>query len=303
MLNSGEIVNKTSAATEFGVNERTIQRDIDDIRAFFFDNTLGIGHGKIIIFDRVKKGYRIVDTDESLLTNSEILAVCKILLESRSLVKSEMMPIIDKLLDRCVPRENKKIVQKLIENEKFHYIEPKHGKKFVNLLWDLGEAIREGRYIEISYERLKDKATVKRKLKPVGIMVSEFYFYLTAFIDDIDKAEHFDNPDDLFPTIYRIDRIKDLKITDEKFYIPYANKFSEGEFRKRIQFMYGGKLQKTKFKYSGLSIESVLDRLPTAKIINEENGIYTIEAETFGNGIEMWLRSQGDSIKSVRKYE
>lgn len=297
MLNSGEIVNKTSAATEFGVNERTIQRDIDDIRAFFFDNTLGIGHGKIIIFDRVKKGYRIVDTDESLLTNSEILAVCKILLESRSLVKSEMMPIIDKLLDRCVPRENKKIVQKLIENEKFHYIEPKHGKKFVNLLWDLGEAIREGRYIEISYERLKDKATVKRKLKPVGIMVSEFYFYLTAFIDDIDKAEHFDNPDDLFPTIYRIDRIKDLKITDEKFYIPYANKFSEGEFRKRIQFMYGGKLQKTKFKYSGLSIESVLDRLPTAKIINEENGIYTIEAETFGNGIEMWLRSQGDRVK------
>lgn len=296
MLNSGEIVNKTSAATEFGVNERTIQRDIDDIRAFFFDNTLGIGHGKTIIFDRVKKGYRIVDTDESLLTNSEILAVCKILLESRSLVKSEMIPIIDKLLDRCVPRENKKIVQKLIENEKFHYIEPKHGKKFVNLLWDLGEAIRENRYIEISYERLKDKATVKRKLKPVGIMVSEFYFYLTAFIDDIDKAEHFDNPNDLFPTIYRIDRIKGMKITDEKFYIPYADKFEEGEFRKRIQFMYGGKLQKTKFKYSGLSIESVLDRLPTAKIINEENGIYTIEAETFGKGIEMWLRSQGDYI-------
>ncbi len=297
MLNSGEIVNKSSVAIEFGVNERTIQRDIDDIRAFFFNNTLGIGHGKTIIFDRAQKGYRIIDTNESLLINSEILAVCKILLESRSLVKEEMLPIIDKLLNRCVPRENKKIVQQLIENEKFHYIEPKHGKKFVNLLWDIGEAIRENRYIEISYERLKDKATVKRKLKPVGIMVSEFYFYLTAFIDEIDKTEHFDNPDDLFPTIYRIDRIKDITIADEKFFIPYAEKFEEGEFRKRIQFMYGGKLQKNKFKYCGLSIESVLDRLPTAKIISEENGVYTIEAETFGNGIEMWLRSQGDSVK------
>lgn len=300
MLNSGEIVNKSEVAVEFGVNERTIQRDIDDIRAFFFDNTLGIGHGKTIIFDRTQKGYRIIDKNKSLLTNSEILAVCKILLESRSLVKEEMLPIIDKLLDRCVPKENKKIVQKLIENEKFHYIEPKHGKKFVNLLWDIGEAIRENRYIEISYERLKDKATVKRKLKPVGIMVSEFYFYLTAFISDIDKSEHFDNPDDLFPTIYRIDRIIDIKTTDEKFFIPYAEKFEEGEFRKRIQFMYGGKLQKTKFKYCGLSIESVLDRLPTAKIISEENGVYTIEAETFGNGIEMWLRSQGDFLKMIK---
>ena len=302
MLNSGQIVNKTETANEFGVNDRTIQRDIDDIRAFFADNTLGIGCGKIIVFDRAKKGYRLEDDNNSLFTNSEILAVCKILLESRSLVKDEMLPIIDKLLDRCVPKENKKIVKALIENEKFHYIEPQHGKSFIHILWDLGEAIRENKYIQVSYERLKDKGTVHRKLKPVGIMVSEYYFYLTAFIDDIDKTEHFDNPDDLFPTIYRIDRIKELKITDEKFYVPYADKFSEGEFRKRIQFMFGGKLQKIKFQYSGLSVESVLDRLPTAKIIKEENGVYTIEAETFGNGIEMWLKSQGDNIRIEENY-
>lgn len=39
-------------------------------------------------------------------------------------------------------------------------------------------------------------------------MFSEFYFYLTAFIEGIDKKTEFDNPDDLFPTIYRIDRIR-----------------------------------------------------------------------------------------------
>ena len=37
--------------------------------------------------------------------------------------------------------------------------------------------------------------------------------------------------------------------------------------------MYGGKLRKVKFKYSGLSIENVLDKLPTAKILNEKDGI------------------------------
>lgn len=67
--------------------------------------------------------------------------------------------------------------------------------------------------------------------------------------------------DDAFPTIYRIDRIAGYKVLDEHFKIPYSDRFEEGEFRKRVQFMYGGKLQKIKFRYKGGSIEAVLDRL------------------------------------------
>lgn len=57
--------------------------------------------------------------------------------------------------------------------------------------------------------------------------------------------------------------------------------------------MYGGKLERVKFKYSGPSIEAVLDRLPTAKILEEDDEGWIVEAEVFGKGIEMWLRSQG----------
>lgn len=301
MLNTGEVIKKPDIATEFGVTERTIQRDIDDIRAFYFDNTLDIGCGKTIVFDRKKQGYCLIDPQKEMLTNSEILAVCKILLESRSLVKSEMMPIIEKLLQRCVPENNKKAVKDLIGNEMFHYVEPRHGKSFVDMLWDIGLAIRENRFLKLSYTRSTDKKKVVRKLKPVGIMVSEFYFYLTAFIDDIDKKEHFDNPDDLFPTIYRIDRIENVELLDDKFTIPYSNRFEEGEFRKRIQFMYGGKLQKVKFTYSGYDINAVLDRLPTAQILSkDENGVYTISAEVFGEGINMWFKSQEKYIKNCK---
>ena len=63
--------------------------------------------------------------------------------------------------------------------------------------------------------------------------------------------------------------------------------------------MYGGKLQKVKFKYSGLDIDAVLDRLPTARILDEEDGVYTVSAEVFGKGIDMWLRSQGENIKMM----
>lgn len=137
---------------------------------------------------------------------------------------------------------------------------------------------------------------MQRTLEPVGLMFSEFYFYVVGFLRNINKQEAFENPDDLFPTIYRVDRIQSLKRTGEHFSVPYKNRFEEGEFRKRVQFMYGGKLQKIRFQYTGPSIEAVLDRLPTAKIMERTDDGWIIEAEVFGKGIEMWLRSQGEKI-------
>ena len=149
----------------------------------------------------------------------------------------------------------------------------------------------------MEYLRTKDKAVVKRKVRPVAIMFSEYYFYLTAFIDDKEVWKNFDVLNDSFPTIYRMDRIKGLQVLGERFHIPYSSRFEEGEFRKRIQFMYGGKLQKIKFKYSGNDIDAVLDRISTARILKEEEGIYTVSAEVFGKGIDMWLRSQGEMVE------
>ena len=60
--------------------------------------------------------------------------------------------------------------------------------------------------------------------------------------------------------------------------------------------MYGGELQKVRFKFTGISLELGPEQFPTARILSEENGIYLIEAVAFGKGIDMWVRSQGDSI-------
>ena len=63
--------------------------------------------------------------------------------------------------------------------------------------------------------------------------------------------------------------------------------------------MFGGKLQTVRFKYTGPSIEAVLDRLPTAEVVGEQDGEYEIRAEVFGKGIDMWLRSQGEYIEKT----
>ncbi len=298
-LMNGYVVNKVEEAQNYGVNERSIQRDIEDIRRFMDRNSIDSGILNTVIYDRLKKGYRLEQIYGEKLRNSEILAICKILLDSRAFTKKEMKSMLSRLIDCCIPEVNRKDVNELIQNEEYHYIEPQHKSEFIDKMWDIGKAIRENCYVEISYQRTKDKSIVKRKIKPVSLMFSEYYFYLTAFIDDEEVKADFDVLNDAYPTIYRIDRIKKYKILNERFHIPYADRFEEGEFRKRIQFMYGGKLQKVRFTYSGNSVEAVLDRLPTAKIESEQNGIYTISAEVFGTGIEMWLRSQGDIVANI----
>jgi predicted DNA-binding transcriptional regulator YafY len=299
-LMSGGVVQKAEEARRYEVNDRTIQRDIDDIRNFLESDAENTGIINSVIYDRMEKGYRLEQIYQLKLTNGEVLAICKILLDSRSLRKDEMSTILDKLISCCVPENNQKLVKDLIANEKFHYVEPRHRTKFLDTMWDIGQAIRNCHYIEIDYRRTKDKAIVKRKLKPVAIMFSEYYFYLTAFIDDENVRQDFDVINDAFPTIYRIDRIKGLKVLEESFHIPYSSRFEEGEFRKRVQFMYGGKLQKVKFKYFGNDIDAILDRLPTAEILDEENGVYTVSAEVFGKGIDMWLRSQGENVSIIQ---
>ena len=110
-----------------------------------------------------------------------------------------------------------------------------------------------------------------------------------------DKSD-FDNPDDLLPTIYRIDRIRSVKVLNEHFRVLYAKRFEEGEFRKRVQFMYGGRLEHNRFRYTGPSLEAVLDRLPTAQVLSEDAGGWLISAEVLGKGIDMWLKSQGEYV-------
>jgi predicted DNA-binding transcriptional regulator YafY len=293
-LSEGEVLIKSEEASRFDVNEKSIQRDLEDIRSYFANDPES---NRELIYDRSKKGYVLVQNQKKTLTNSEILTVCKILLESRSMVKDEMYPIIDKLLQCCVPYGNYKKVADLIGNEKFHYIEPHHGKQFVEAMWDISSAVYEHRLMRIRYQKLKEPDKVMRMIQPVGIMFSEYYFYLCAYISISEETP--DVPKRPFPTIYRIDRIAEYEVLEEHFHVPYADRFQEGEFRKRIQFMFGGELRTIKFLYKGLSIEAVLDRFPTGEVIKHDDKGWLIKAEVYGDGVDIWLRGQGDLIELV----
>ena len=60
---------------------------------------------------------------------------------------------------------------------------------------------------------------------------------------------------------------------------------------------------KVQFNYRGGNTEAILNRLPTARILSEVDGVQLIEAEVYGKGILMWLLSQGDMIEVIKPKE
>ncbi len=288
LLSRGKVLNKYELATRYNISEKTIQRDIDELRRYF-DNQYLIDSDVRIEYNRKENGYKLLKLQREWLSKEEVLALCKIVLESRAFCKEELDILIEKLLRQALPGQ-RKAISELINEEHFHYVPLKHNMPLVDRIWELANFILKKEKIEISYIR-QDGLKKSHLVLPVSIIFSEFYFYLIAYIDRQNRD---------YPIVFRIDRIEEIIRKRERFKIPYRDRFSDGEFKKRVQFMYPGKLKKVKFIYSGESVEAVLDRLPTAEIEDKLDKGYLIEAEVYGKGIDMWLRSQGSMVQIVK---
>jgi predicted DNA-binding transcriptional regulator YafY len=278
-LSRGDSIVKANALTEFGVPDKTFQRDIDSLRLYYAEHS-----GGDLVYDRKSNRYYLTSQPDKL-TKREVFAVCKVLIESRAFNKAEFNAIIAKLLQQCEAAEGK-AVKSLIANEQLNYLPLQHGKPLVDKLWELAGYVTEQCVIKFYYRRL-DGTIRNHEVKPAGIMFSEFYFYLIGYMADGSKP---------FPTVFRVDRMSSVERQGERFSVAHTERFSEAEFRKRVQFMYGGELRTVRFRYRG-NLEAVLDRLPTARIEQQTDDDATIRAESFGIGIDMWLRSQGDKVE------
>ncbi|WP_147054456.1 helix-turn-helix transcriptional regulator [Sporosarcina luteola] len=288
-LKQGQTLCKKDEAATYQVSEKTIQRDIDGIRHFLETSKTN----QYLEYVRRSNVYKLEADSQDFLQSEEILAMTKILIESRAFPKEDMEQLLLKLID-LAPTEDKVLIRKLLLNEQHLYVDLQHKKSLFYIIWDLAKAVHLKRSVKMEYTKELAMEVGVRTIQPVGLIFSDYYFYLLAYSsnDDLD-----------LPKIYRIDRITNYKVLDEQFKIPYRDRFQEGEFRKRIQFMHAGELMTIQFRYKGPSPQAVLDRLPTARVVKEESGSLIYEAEVFGRGVKMWLFSQGESVEVLKPLE
>lgn len=286
----GEDISIQKLSAEYGVSTKSISRDISDLKTFFAEHRELVGNSELEYSyqDRV---YRLC-LDE-FLSSKELFSLAEVFLGARAYSKIELLNLIDKLKRLTTPNERKRL-DKLIKKEVLHYHEVHHDCDSVqDNLWQLINCINNRREITLYYHKAS-REYVERRVRPLSVFFSEYYFYLIAFIAD---------RDDDVPIYYRIDRISKIVEHRTHFEISIGQEFDEGLFKERNQFVFPGELRTIQFEFTGPSVQAILDRLPTAKTIGKSGGTYTIEATVYGQGIKMYLLSQGSWVKVLSPPE
>lgn len=284
----GESISVKKIAEEYGVSTKSISKNINDLQNFLSEHR-ELMQNATLEYSYKEKSY-ILHNDE-FLKNSELFAMVKILIGSRALSKDELLTLIAKLKKFTTIIDREKL-ENLIRKELYHYHEVKSDcQSVIDNLWKIVSAIENKKVITITYYKM-NRHEVKRKIKPVAVMFSEYYFYLIAYRNDESGYK---------PVYYRIDRITSITENREKFIIDREHDFNEGDLREKNQFMFPGENIRICFEFSGLSLQAILDRLPTAKVVEKkDNGVSVIEAEVNnGRGILMYLLSQGAWVKVI----
>lgn len=283
----GEDISVQKLADEYGVSTKSVSRSIGDLKAFLADNRELVGNTELE-YSHKDKCYRLF-MDE-FLSSKELFALVEVMIGARAFSREELLILVDKL-KRFTTGEDKTKLAELIRKELYHYPEVKHDCESVqDRLWQIVNCITEKKEISIEYYRM-DRKWVTHRLRPASVMFTDYYFYLIAFMSE-GKTDK--------PYYFRLDRIKNVTEHRKKFETNDIPGFDEGELRKRSLFMWPGELRTIRFEFSGPSVQAVLDKLPTAKIIERlGNNKYLIEAEVYGDGIKMWLLSQGSWVKVV----
>lgn len=284
-LLNGEAIDKHQWMNKLEMNERTFERDIETIREFL-DNYLAPYQRKSLEYDYKSKKYKLDRPLELKFQGRQALSLVKILLESRAFCDKEMKDLIQVVLNQ-VDEKDQRLIKKLIQNELYHFVSLQHNKQLFDILWDFSLAIESSKNVQLEYRKANGEI-VNRLVNPIGIMFSEFYFYVLCDFPKKSSARGIS---------YRLDRIESYEVLTEVFNRPYTERFEEGEFRKRIHSMYQGNLIDFSFEFKGHSIEAVLDRFPLARIKEKNEGAYIVEAIAYEEGLIMWILSQGDWVK------
>lgn len=286
----GEDLSVQRLADEYEVSTKSISRSINELKAFLADHRELVGNTELV-YSHQDKCYQLC-MDE-FLTNKELFALVEIMIGARAFSKMELLTLTNKL-KKFTTTEDRPKLNELIRKELYHYSEVKHDCESVqDTLWQLINCISEKREISIEYYRM-DRAYVTHRLRPASVMFTDYYFYLIAFKTDKDTEK---------PLYFRVDRIKHITEHRKKFTPDEAPCFDEGLLRQRSLFMWPGELRTIRFEFTGPSVQAVLDKLPTAKIIDRNGDQYLIEAEVYGDGIKMWLLSQGAWVKVIAPDE
>lgn len=170
-ISQGGKIYKKSFCMETGIDRRTFDRDIEDIRLYLSESF----DGNNLVYDRKDESYHLENFYKSQpLSAMEVVYILELLNSCCALRKDEYTGLAASLLN-AVELNRRKYVKKVAEGYIRDYPANTH-QALLKLNWDLQQCIVEKDIIELHFRNGR-----KKVVSPVRIQICGDQMYLFAF--------------------------------------------------------------------------------------------------------------------------
>ncbi|CAM3332256.1 helix-turn-helix transcriptional regulator [Vagococcus fessus] len=292
-LMNGETLTVKELEKEFPCTKKTLQRDFNKITNLFSGQQTETDHNDHIQATLIHENNSYRLAHKNLLSTSDIIAILKILISTRSLSKNELQSLITTLSWRA-SAEEQKVIHQLINGELLGYQELSHKKDILPLLDYWIEAIINQTTIKAKY-RTANNTLTELIGTPESILAGGSYFYIRIYTKHSEKVKNF-----------RLDRfVSEITEANETLKIPQEKKLPPADLRNKNISMFTsapGSLTGFKFKY-WQSEEIILDTFPNATIIHPKNKDFIeVTVEQSPESSLFWILSQGGNIQVTEPH-
>ena len=171
MLNGG--VSKKAFSLEHGINERSFDRDVEDIRLFLSESY----SCEELLFDREDNTYSLSGSRAQYMDRMEATIIAKIMLESGVLRKDEMFGLLETLLSAVTPRDARSIEEYLAYD--FKKYKTDIDVPVLKFVEDLCAILKTGRDIKITIQDISQNQCTE-KISPLELKCEGSTFQLVA---------------------------------------------------------------------------------------------------------------------------
>lgn len=276
-------------AESFNISERTVYRDFITLSFTGIPvySAPGKGGGYFIDKDCFLPPLRFTCEEAA-----SILIAAKFFQTQKGFPYQQHIQLALEKIEGVLETENKQYMQKIDKKISVFLSKFKDYQQYSTIFQETNKAIIEKRQIKITYYSMSKDETTKRTLDPIHLMFRGGFWYLIAFCHLRNKIK-----------MFRIDRIKDLQLTDKTFQVPAD--FSLASYMgKSWQVVRGeGETYQVEIKIFPPAARWVKEEMlhPTQKITSSDNGsiIFNAEVPSFIE-IKKWVLRLGSCAEVLK---
>ncbi|BDZ31352.1 WYL domain-containing protein [Lactiplantibacillus sp. WILCCON 0030] len=265
---------------KYHVTKRTVQRDMASLRDLLAESNLDYQ----FVHQSRSNVYALLATNQ--LQAEQVLSLLKVLMGTRAFSQAELLTLRRALLGLLAPAE-RTAVKKLSSVGLAQYKPVGQGsQELLPSIKQFSIWIMQKTTLSFDYVHSSDGQAHTEVGVPISLYFADFYFYIVMFNENRPHA------------IYRLDRFQTIKpVTNKRIRLRYDQKINEAAFNNQTYLLHGGNELTFTFRYWAFP-QTALDRLPQSRVIKTmPDHSVIIEAQSFEQGILLWLVGQGPRVK------